>query len=1000
MTGLDALSAVAGPDAPDSAAVFTGEEARRYIALARLGEGGMGQVSLALDSRLRRQVALKVPRGPTSRARLAREAFITAQLEHPGIVTVYDAGTNADGEPFYTMRLVRGRSLEERLVEHRGEPPLRALLAACEAVGFAHDAGVVHRDLKPANIMVGDFGETVVVDWGLALTREELDAHKGEVAGTPGYMSPEQRRGEVPDPRSDVWSLGAILYRMLSGHPPGAGTTRPSHPAALGPIAPLSTEAPDAPRELVAIAERALSDDPDARYPHALALARDLENWLLGRRVAAYGYSPFELLRRLVHAWRVPLAVALVGLIALGVLAALATDRVLTERDRAVEAEREVARALASADANLGRALFGLAERHRDAFEPAEAEVAAAAALIRLDRAEPSQPPSQPSTLTLEARGTLAHLDVPRPRLVVSHPLPKCARRVVAPMGEKTLCLDTGQLYQLDPSPTLLRTYPGPLLDAALTSSHLYLSHRQTELSAYDFASSTPIGPTIRTESHPRLVVESGETATLWRLWGFRAAHHAASSAESFEACADTGAIIEASVLTAEPPHPERGRVAITLCNDGVLRRLWDGGRIVLDELPLHAHGRAVASSDTELFIATEPGRLFRVDLRDGLTLAWSVETRVNGVRSLHLSPDARLLAIGAEGRGVTLVDPADGHVLFRLPLSAGAEPRFTPTGELITFAGHTMSRWALPSTPIASRIGQVGSAGLATFAVSDHEGRRHIVTGDGDGWVRVHDEAGRLRASRRFGDRVVKRLDALGDRIWVSHFDAEGVLELDLDLGSDRHLGGVGYRSRRIAALRTGEILAAYYTAPAGRLTERGSEPLGDLVALDLTPGPTREEAVLVGQDGRVAVYRAGASRTIGTFAAARAAAIDGRGLVLVSADAVRWLTEDGAELGQITSPHEVLDVALTRDLVALARADGKTVIYPRTPGGAPLLVLGGHAKRVAQIELARDGTDVLYSASWDGTVMRFRLGPIDPAGRLAQASGHWGLGLEALLD
>lgn len=1017
LTGLNALSAVADPDSAEVIQVFTGDEAERYIALARLGEGGMGQVSLALDSRLRRQVALKVPRGPASRARLAREAFITAQLEHPGIVTVYDAGTQKDGTPFYTMRLVRGRSLEERLVEQSGEPPLRALIAACEAVGFAHDAGVVHRDLKPANIMVGDFGETVVVDWGLALTRAELDAdaHEGEVAGTPGYMSPEQRRGEPPDPRSDVWSLGAILYRMLSGHPPGAGSTRPDAQSALGPIAPLTTAAPNAPRELVAIADRALAPDPQARYPHALALAKDLENWLLGHRVAAYGYSPFELLRRLVRAWRVPLAIAFIALVALAILGVLATERVLTERDRAIEAEREVGRALASADMNLGRALLGLAERHRDAFEPAEAEVAAAAALIRLERAEPQSPtPTHASPLTLEARGILANLDTPRPRLVETLQLPQCSRRVIAPLGEKTLCLDTGHLYPLGPSAAPLQTYPGPVLDAALTSTHLYLSHRQAELTVYDFASSTPLTPAITTESHPRLVVQGGKSPALWRLWGFRAAHHSARTAEglgtsfssdiaTFDACADTGAIVEATVITSEPPHPERGPVALTLCNDGVLRRLWDGGRVVLDELQLHAHGRAVAASDTGLFIATEPGRLFGVELSDTLTLRFTVETRVNGVRSLHLSPDGRLLAIGAEGLGVTIVDTADGHVLFRLPLSAGSEPRFSATGELLTFASGAVSRWSLPSSPIASRIGQVGSAGLATFAISDHDGRRHIVTGDGEGWVRVYDEAGRLRASRRFGDRVVKRIDALGERIWVSHFFAEGVLELDLDLGSDRLLGGLGHRSRRIAALGTGEVLSADYTARAGRLTVDGSEPVADLVAIDLAPSPTRDQAVLVGQDGRLATYRAGAIRVLGTFAAPRAAAIDDQGLVLVSSDAVRWLSGDGAELSRITSPHEVLDVALTQSFVALARADGKTIVYPRQPGQAPLTLLGGHAKRVAQVELGqrdRDDAAILYSASWDGTVLRYRLGPIDPTKRLAEASAHWGLGLQALLD
>lgn len=944
----------------------------------------MGRVVLALDSRLRRQVAVKVPRGKEARARLAREAFITAQLEHPGIVTVYDAGTNALGEPFYTMRLVRGRSLEEQLVAEKdpASTPLRALLAACEAVGFAHRAGVVHRDLKPANIMVGDFGEVVVVDWGLALTVSELAQHRGEVAGTPGYMSPEQLQGATLDARSDVWGLGAILYRILSGHPPGAGTTRPEAAVHLMPIRPLSEVSPETPRELVAIAEHALALDPEHRYPDALTLARDLENWLLGRRVSAYEYSSLELLKRLVRAWRVPLVVALVALAVLAVLAIVATDRVVTERDRAVHAEFELGQALDAADMNLGRALMGLAERHRDSNEPAEAELAAAAALAKLGG-------SDLSALGLEALGMMAHFDVPRPRLIGTTPLSACARWVISPTGATALCVDSGRLIRVaDQHP--LGSFPTPILEAALTSTHLQLSHRLGQVTTYDLASGLPLGPALPCESHPRLVV-AGETS--WRLWGFVAGQQ--DSPHVLLACPADHAV----EAVAELAHH-----VVSLCNDGVMRLIdtsFVGGAVVA-ELDVVAQGRAMVTHGHDLWFATEPGQLHRILATDGgLEQVWTLETGITSVRSLALSPDGRLLAVGAEGRGVTLLAAEDGRFLARLPAHAGPVARFDGNDSVLAFSnGLTASarRFSVPAVSIAARIGVVGSVGLSTFAVTeDYEGKRFFVTGDGAGQVAVFDESARVRARRDFGGGVIKRLEAHGDTIWLCRIGGFGAMVLDLDLVLRGHVGGPATQFRRLLRLSSGELLGAEYTRAAGRLTDDGFVPIGDLVALDLAASPARDAAVLVGVDGRVAVYRGGPLAELGRIAGARAAAIDPVGVVVITADAVRWLAPDGVELQHEATAVDILDVALGEGFVALARADGRTVIRAREPGSRPLVVLSGHAERVAQVEV---WGDVVYTASWDGTLMRHRLQPFDAGSALLWASARWGLGLKDLLQ
>ena len=324
----------------------------RYEDLGLVGQGGMGEVRRVFDRELRRPLAMKImrpglPEVADAPERFALEARITAGLQHPGIVPVHDAGHLPDGRLYYTMRLVEGRTLRQVITLLHEPPPADApaltlwevvehFRRVCEAVAFAHSRGVVHRDLKPSNVMVGAFGEVLVLDWGLAQPVLPPDeAQEGPrprpVVGTPAYLAPELARGDVgaEGPAADVYALGAILYEILSGRPPYVGATpwlvlaqvlagappEPIPPAEAGGQttwlvppeavdagAPPAVGAPPAPPglgeafgapltgALVALCQEAMARDPAARLTGASAMADALGVWLAGsqrRRNAA-----------------------------------------------------------------------------------------------------------------------------------------------------------------------------------------------------------------------------------------------------------------------------------------------------------------------------------------------------------------------------------------------------------------------------------------------------------------------------------------------------------------------------------------------------------------------------------------------------------------------------------------------------------------------------------------------------------------------------------------
>ena len=338
----------------------------RYTVEKELALGGMGRILVAHDEHLGRDIAIKelLPEaGDSSKHRITpspiwkstpavtrflREARVTGQLQHPSIVPVYEIGYRQDGTLYYTMKLIRGRSLSKAISEADSVTErLRLLphfLDLCQAVSYAHSRGVVHRDIKPANVMVGEFGETVLLDWGLAKVKDKEDIFErplertaqrlwlgkdadaeqtanGEVLGTPAYMAPEQARGEVDQigDQTDVYSLGAVLYTVLTGHAPFQGKRSDEVLVKVieGKPEPVTTAEPNTPAELASICHKAMANVPSERYPSAKDLAEEIQQYLSGGLVRAYEYRFSEHLGRFAARYKAILATAAVAVLLL-----------------------------------------------------------------------------------------------------------------------------------------------------------------------------------------------------------------------------------------------------------------------------------------------------------------------------------------------------------------------------------------------------------------------------------------------------------------------------------------------------------------------------------------------------------------------------------------------------------------------------------------------------------------------------------------------------------
>ena len=909
---------------------------QRYTREGLLGTGGMGRVYAVRDQLLQRQVALKVAASPALAARLTREAAITAQLEHPGIVAVYDTGVQ-DGQVWYTMRLLRGRTLGERL----GACPDAAtrltlvprLLAACQAVAYAHARGIVHRDLKPANLMLGEFGETQVADWGLAAPVAE--ARGGGPVGTTGYMAPELRRGEGASPPSDVYALGVVLHELLSGRAPPDG----------GPDA-ASLEG-NAPPELVAIVRRALSADPAARYPDAGALAEELERWLSGRRVLAHAYRPSELLLRVVRAWRVPLGV---GAVALAVLAVAVADGF-----RRVSDERVVA------EANLAVALTEQALRAQADGRLPEAQVLAAHALDLAPSAE--------------ARGVLAAIPTPTASRTSRVPLPEACRHtaVPSPDGATLACRSEGRLERWSVEPLVLE------FGAALVAvgDPVWLGDMLVVATADGLARVTPDG-----------VVHPGDEGAGWVPQGGGARGYAQRGRDA-RTLSEEG-VGPAFPLCAAARTATRvsGDELLVGCDDGVLRAYGPDGAERW-QVPLGAPPTwtALARVGAHLYTGHLDGHVAVVSLADG-TAGAPLAGGVTGIRSLVPVPglEAGVLVLGERG-GPRLWDTSADEWAGALP---GGATRIAPgaaPGEVL-LVGEALERWRFTSLPTPGVL--TFGSGISQVTLSPDGSSVAAALGAGDVVERRRSDGRRLR-TWRWADGVAKCVAYGGEGRLLGGAMGGAPRRLGPDLeqvpldatvlrraGSlaDGRVWGVSYSDVVVLADLASDTVVTTRAGPG--LVDGSSSPSGDTAALVdsrggvwVLVGERWEERRRAPDVGAVDVGDGGAPLVLSR----------GRD---VCVDDACWAV-DG----------DVLDVALHGRLVAAATLGGEVLVHDLD--GTLLARLRGHTGRVSSVEFTPDGT-TLVSGGWDGTARVWDLGALRrlPVALLRDAEAAWGLGLD----